>query len=121
LTTTGTAAKGNKIAYAVIGAFVALCAVGWAIIVAYGEGTPGITPEVISWQVTDRSASVHYTVSKPKDENVRCAIIAYDVRHAELAHVEITLPAGTGDVDRRQTVPTSARATSVTVNECRSG
>lgn len=121
MTTTRTPAKGNRIAYAVIGAFVALCAVGWAIVVAYSEGTPGITPQVVSWRIADRSVDLRYEVSKPKGERVRCAIIAYDVRHAELAHMEITVPAGVSDVDRRQTVPTSARATSVTVNECRAG
>ena len=124
MSTTRTAAgrtRGNKIAYVVIGAFVALCAAGWAIVVAYSEGTPGITPQVVSWQATDRSVDLRYEVGKPKGERVRCAIVAYDVRHAELARVEITVPAGVGGVDRRQTVPTPARATSVTVNECRAG
>jgi spore germination protein YaaH len=117
--TTGT--KGNKVAYAVIGVFVAFCAVGWAIIMAYTEGTPGITPEVVSWQAATRSVRVHYQVSKPKSENVRCAIVAYDPSHAEIARVEVTVPPGTANVDTRQDVATSSLATAVDVRDCRTG
>ena len=121
MSTSSTARKGNMVAYGVIGVFVAICAVGWAIIVGYSEGKPGVTPEVISFQLADRSARVHYQVSKPKGENVRCAIVAYGTDHGELGRAEITIPPGTGSVERHQELPTSARATSVTVTDCRTG
>jgi hypothetical protein len=121
MTTTTTGTKGNKVAYAVIGVFVALCAAGWAIIMAHTEGTPGITPEVVSWRAAERSVRVHYQVSKPKDGNVRCAIVAYDPAHAEVARVEVTVPTGTASVDTRQDVATSSRATAVDVRDCRTG
>ncbi|MFL6055609.1 MAG: DUF4307 domain-containing protein [Actinoallomurus sp.] len=121
MSTSSTARKGNKVAYAVIGVLVAICAVGWAIIVGYSEGSPGVTPEVISFQLRDRSVRVHYQISKPKGDNVRCALVAYATDHSELGRTEVTVPPGIGNVDRHQELPTSSRATSVTVNDCRTG
>jgi Domain of unknown function (DUF4307) len=121
MSTSGTARKGNKVAYAVIGVLVAICAAGWAIIVGFSEGRPGVTPEVISFQLGDRSARVHYQISKPKGDDVRCALVAYDTHHAELGRAEVRVAPGTGSVERRQVLPTSARATSVTVTDCRAG
>jgi hypothetical protein len=121
MSTSTAGAKGNKVAYAVIGVFVAICAVGWAIIMAHTEGTPGITPAVVSWRVADRSVRVHYQVSKPKADDVRCAIVAYDPAHAEVGRLEVTVPTGTASVDTRQDVATSSRATAVDVRECHAG
>lgn len=120
-TAPSTARKGNKVAYAVIGVLVAICAVGWAIIVGFSEGRPGITPEVISFQLADHSVRVHYQISKPKGDDVRCALVAYGTDHSELGRAEVTVPPGTGSVERHQELPTSSRATSVTVNDCRVG
>ncbi len=118
-TTKGT--RGNVVAYAVIGAFVGLCAIGWAIIVAHTEGTPGITPQIVSWQTSARSVRVHYEVSKPKTDDVRCAIVAYDTSHGEVGRVEVDVPPGTSSVDTRRDVPTSSLATAVDVRECHRG
>jgi hypothetical protein len=111
----------NWVAYAVIGVFVAICAVGWAIITVHTEGNPGISPQIVSWQAADRSVRVHYQIAKSKGDDVRCALIAYDTDHAEVGRAEVTVPSGTGDVDRRQQVPTSSRATAVDVRDCRTG
>ncbi|MCO6006689.1 DUF4307 domain-containing protein [Actinoallomurus purpureus] len=121
MSTSSTARKGNKVAYAVIGVLVSVCAVGWAIIVGYSEGSPGVTPEVISFQLADRSVRVHYQISKPKGDDVRCALVAYGTDHGELGRAEVTVPRGTGSVERHQELPTSSRATSVTVRDCRTG
>jgi hypothetical protein len=121
LTTTSIGTRRNWVAYAIIGTFVAICAIGWAIIVAHTEGTPGITPQIVSWRVADRSVAVHYEIAKPKGDAVRCALIAYDTGHAEVGRVEVVVPAGTGDVDARRDVPTTSRATAVDVQECRTG
>jgi Domain of unknown function (DUF4307) len=121
MSTGSTARKGDRVAYAVIGVLVAICAVGWAIIVGYSEGRPGITPEVISFQLADHSVRVHYQISKPKADDVRCALVAYATDHSELGRAEVTVPPGTGSVERHQELPTSSRATSVTVRDCRAG
>jgi hypothetical protein len=121
MTTITTGSKRNWVAYTVIGVIVGICAVGWAIIMVHTEGNPGISPQVVSWQAADRSVQVRYEIAKSKGDDVSCALIAYDPRHAEVGRVEVTVPSGTGDVDRRQEVATSSRATAVDVQECRTG
>jgi uncharacterized protein DUF4307 len=121
MTTTGAATRRNWVAYTVIGLFVAVCAVGWAIITVHAEGSPGISPQIVSWRAADRSVQVHYQIAKAKGDNVRCALIAYDTDHAEVGRAEVTAPSGAGAVDRRQQLATSSRATAVDVQECRAG
>jgi Domain of unknown function (DUF4307) len=118
-TTTGT--RRNWVAYTVIGVFVAICAAGWAIIMAHTDGNPSVSPEIVSWQAADRSVRVHYDIAKPKGDNVRCTLIAYDTAHAEVGRTEVTVPPGTGSVDRHQELSTSSRATAVDLQECRTG
>jgi Domain of unknown function (DUF4307) len=121
MSTTSAATRRNWVAYTVIGLFVAVCAAGWAIIMVHTEGNPGISPQVVSWQAADRSVRVHYQIAKSKGEKVSCTLIAYDTDHARVGQMEVTVPAGTGDVDRRQQLATSARATAVDVLGCRTG
>jgi hypothetical protein len=125
MSTTVPAARGNTrknmVAYAVIGVFVGVCAIGWAIIMAHTEGTPGVTPQVVSWQTTDTSVRVHYEIAQPKGDEVHCAIVAYAPSHAEVGRVEVAVPAGTPNIDTRREVPTSSLATAVDVRECRTG
>ena len=108
-------------AYAVIGLLVAVCAVGWAIIVVHAEGNPGISPQVVSWQTADRSVRVHYEIAKSTGDTVRCTLIAYDTDHAVVGRAEVSVPPGKASVDAHQEVATSARATAVDVQECRIG
>lgn len=116
-----TGRRKNLVAYAVIGVFVAVCAAGWAIIMVHAEGTPGVSPQVVSWQAADRSVRVHYQIAKSKGDDVRCAIIAYDPGHAEVGRAEVTVPPGTANIDTRQDVATTSRATAVDVRDCRAG
>jgi hypothetical protein len=116
-----TTTRGNKVAYTVIGAFVALCAIGWAIIMAHTEGPPGISPEVVSWQATAGSVRVHYQIAKPKSDDLHCSVVAYAPSHAEVGRSEVIVPPGTSSVDTHREVPTSSRATSVDVRDCRIG
>lgn len=111
--------KGSKVAYAVIGVFVAVCAIGWAIISVYAEGTPGISPEIIAWQASDHSVLVRFQLGKPSGRRVQCAVVAYDTAHAEIGRVAFVAPAGSGVVTASRSVPTSSRATAVDVKECR--
>jgi hypothetical protein len=121
MSATGKTTRGNKVAYAVIGVFVGLCAIGWAIIIAHTDGTPGISPQVVSWQAAARSVRVHYEIAKSKSDDVHCAVVAYDTSHAEVGRVEVDVPPGTSSVDTRRDVPTSSLATAVDVLECRKG
>jgi hypothetical protein len=109
----------NWVAYGVIGAFVAVCAIGWAIIMIHTDGTPGISPEIVSWQASDRSVLVRFQIGKPKAQRVRCAIVAYDPRHGEVGRAEVAMPPGSAVTAERREVPTSSRATAVDVKECR--
>lgn len=110
--------KGNKVAYSVIGVFVAICAVGWAIIMAHSDGTPGISPQVVSWRAEAQSVRVHYTIAKSKGANVACTLIAVDPDHAVVGRVQVTAPAGHSDVETRRDVPTTAKATSIDIRDC---
>jgi Domain of unknown function (DUF4307) len=109
----------NRVAYAVIGVFVAVCAIGWAIIMTHADGTPGVAPEIVSWRASDHSVLVRFQIGKPKGQRVRCAIVAYDPRHGEVGRAEVAMPPGSAVIAERREVPTSARATAVEVKECR--
>lgn len=109
------------VAYTIIGVLVGVCAVGWAIIMVHTDGNPGISPQVVSWQAADRSVRVHYEIAKSKGDDVRCTIVAYDPDHAVVGRAEVNVPPGRSNVDTRQEVATSARATAVDVQECRTG
>jgi hypothetical protein len=121
MTSVTTATRRNWVAYAVIGVFVAICAVGWAIITAHTDGDPSVSPEIVSWQAADGSVRVHYEIAKSKGDNVSCSLIAYDTNHAVVGRSVVTVPPGTGNVDRHQEVATSSRATAVDLQECRTG
>jgi hypothetical protein len=121
MTTIPTGTRRNRLAYAVIGVLVVVCAAGWAIIMVHADGNPRVSPQIVSWQAADRSVRVHYEIAKPKGDDVRCTIIAYDPEHAEVGRAEVTVPPGMGSVDKHQEVATSSRATAVDVRECRAG
>ena len=121
MTTTATGNSGTGWPIRSSGCSSAICAAGWAIIIAHTEGKPAISPEIVSWQAADRSVRVRYEIAKSKGDNVSCALIAYDTGHAEVGRVEVNVPPGTGNVDRHQELPTSSRATAVDVQECRTG
>jgi hypothetical protein len=98
---------------------VAVAAFGWAYVMANVGQTPGIVAQTVAFRVIDdRTVEIDYTVTKPTDRTVRCALRAVDVNFAEVARVEITVPRGTGHVTRDERLRTSARATSAQVTDC---
>jgi Domain of unknown function (DUF4307) len=109
---------GNKLAHVVIGVVVAVAAIGWAIIYAYSEGQPGITPQIMSYSIKAHSVDVQYELSKPKGKLVHCAVVAYDVNHAVIGRVPVTFPRGHGDFQRDQVVPTTSKATAADLVNC---
>ena len=122
MSTSTTGSRGRTwLAYTIIGVLVGVCAVGWAIIMVHTDGNPDISPQVVSWQAADHSVRVHYQIAKAKGDDVRCTIVAYNTDHAEVGRAEVTVPPGTSSVNTRQEVVTSARATAVDVQECRTG
>jgi hypothetical protein len=111
----------GRIASLVIGVVVATAAIGWAILIANWSGSPGVTAQVIAFRVVATDAVVlTYEVSKPESSAVRCALVAYDEQHGEVARTETIVPTGVGHVVRTQRLRTSARATAATVRDCRS-
>jgi hypothetical protein len=104
----------------VVGLFVALAAIGWAMVMANWSGSPGVTAQVIAFRVTgDDAVVMTYEVAKPSSTTVRCLLVALDERHGEVARTETTIPAGTGHVERTVRLATTARATAATVRACR--
>jgi len=109
---------GSKLAHLVIGVVVGVAAIGWAIIYAYSEGQPGITPQIMSYSIKTHSVDVQYELSKPKGKLVHCAVVAYDVNHAVIGRVPVTFLPGHGDFQRDQVVPTSTKATAADLVDC---
>ena len=109
---------GNKVAHVVIAVVVGVSAIGWAIIYAYSEGQPGITPQIMSYSIKARSVDVQYELSKPKGKLVHCSVVAYDVNHAVIGSVPVTFPRGHGDFQRDQVVPTTSKAIAADLVNC---
>lgn len=102
----------------VIGVPTAVLAGGWAIIMAHVGQTPGISMETRTVDLRDNAAVVTYAVGKPKDEQVRCVVDAYDASFGVLAQREITVPKGTAKVTAEETLPTPKKATGGRVRDC---
>jgi hypothetical protein len=116
---TGTPPRRFRPAYLVIGVIVGLAAFGWAYVMAHVNQTPGIVAQTITYQVlSDSRVEINYSVTKPKDRDVRCIVRAVDVDFAEVAHTEVVVPHGTGHVNRTAELQTSARATAAHVYGC---
>ncbi|TNY35450.1 DUF4307 domain-containing protein [Thermomonospora catenispora] len=112
--------KGSPLGYAVIGVVVAICAVGWAIIMANAGRSPGIDQQTISYRVIDDSSvEVRWQVAKPADRAVRCVVDALDANFAVVARREVVVPAGRSALSRTDLLTTTRRATAARVKECR--
>jgi hypothetical protein len=94
-------------------------AAGWAVIMAHVGQTPGISAQTITFTVmNDSSVQIRYAVAKPKGDEVRCVVDAYDTDFAVLAQREIIVPPGTSEITRSETLQTSRRATGARVRDC---
>ncbi|MCW2901640.1 MAG: hypothetical protein JWO67_3905 [Streptosporangiaceae bacterium] len=113
------AARRFSPAYLVIGLVVAVAAFGWAYVMAHVNQTPGIVAETLTYRVvSDAKVEINYSVTKPKDRVVRCAVRAVDTNFAEVANTEVIIPRGTSYVNRTQQLQTTARATAAQVKDC---
>lgn len=112
--------KGRRLGYVVIGIVVAICAVGWSIIMANAGRTPGIDQQTISYRVIDDSSvEVRWQVAKPADRAARCVVDALDADFAVVAQREVVVPAGRSALTRTDVLRTTRRAAAARVKECR--
>ncbi|GAA4106379.1 MULTISPECIES: DUF4307 domain-containing protein [Actinomadura] len=112
--------RGGRLGYVLIGLLAAVMAVGWAVVMANVGQTPGIAAQTITFSiVNDSSVQIRYQVAKPKDSEVRCVVDAFDTDFAVVAHKEITVPPGTSELKRSDTLQTSRRATGARIKDCR--
>jgi hypothetical protein len=105
----------------VAGSLAALLAGGIGILAAYTGQTPGIVPQTVSYDITDTSVTINYTVAKGTDDEVRCTVDAYDTDFAILAQKEVSVPAGKSSVKGTETLATPRRATGARIRDCRTG
>ncbi|MFC5181980.1 DUF4307 domain-containing protein [Actinomadura harenae] len=104
--------------WVVIGVPTAVMGVGWAIIMAHVGQTPGLAVETRAVDLRDNAAVVTYAVGKPKDEQVRCVVDAYDDKLNVLAQREITVPKGAAKVTAQETLETPRKATGGRIRDC---
>ncbi|TYK49297.1 DUF4307 domain-containing protein [Actinomadura decatromicini] len=109
----------GRLGLVVIGAVAALAAGGFGIIAAYAGQTPGIVAQMVSYDISDASVTVNYTVAKGKDDAVRCTVDAYDEKFAVLDEREVTVPAGRSGAKGTETLHTARRATGARIHDCR--
>ncbi|MEV4673433.1 MULTISPECIES: DUF4307 domain-containing protein [Actinomadura] len=102
----------------VAGLLAALMAVGIGVLAMHSGQTPGIVPQTVSYDITDTSVKINYTVAKGKGDAVRCTVDAYDTDFAILAETTVSAPAGKSGVSGTETLTTPRRATGARIHDC---
>lgn len=102
----------------VIGVPAVLMAGGWAFIMAHVGQTPGISMETRTVDLKENAAVVTYVVGKPRDEQVRCVVDAFDEKLNVLVQREITVPKGASSVTAQETLPTPKKANGGRIRNC---
>jgi hypothetical protein len=106
-------------AHLVIGVVAAVAAFGWAYVMAHVDQTPGIVAQTVTFRVvSDSRVEINFSVTKPRDSNVRCVVHAVDADFADVASAEVLVPTGTRRFNATRTLRTSARATAAQVKDC---
>ncbi|GGT76990.1 MULTISPECIES: DUF4307 domain-containing protein [Actinomadura] len=109
----------SRLGLAVIGLLAAVMAAGFGVLAAHTGQTPGIVPQTVTYDITDTSVEINYTVAKGKDDDVRCTVDAYDTAFAVLAQKEVSAPSGKSSVKGTETLQTPRRATGARIRDCR--
>jgi hypothetical protein len=102
----------------VAGILATLMAVGMGILALHAGQTPGIVPQTVSYDITDTSVTINYTVAKRKGEAVHCTVDAYDSDFVILAETKVSAPAGESGVKGTETLATPRRATGARIHDC---
>ncbi|TDC97358.1 DUF4307 domain-containing protein [Actinomadura sp. 7K507] len=105
---------------AVIGVFVAVAAGGFGIITVNAGGKPGIVAQTVTYDITDTSVEINFSVAKGEGDEVRCTVDAFDKNFEVLAEKEVAVPAGTSSMKGTETLRTPRRATGARIHDCRS-
>lgn len=108
----------GRLGLVVIGVFVALAAGGFGVISMYAGQTPGIVSQTVTYDISDTSVEINYSVAKGEGDVVRCTVDAFDKEFAVLAEKEVIVPAGTSSVQGTETLRTPRRATGARIHGC---
>ena len=109
----------GRLGMVIAGLLAALMAAGIGILAAHAGQTPGIVPQTVSYDITDTSVVINYTVAKESGDEVRCTVDAYDTEFVVLAKKEVSAPAGKSGVKGTETLATPRRATGARIHDCR--
>ncbi|GGQ22064.1 hypothetical protein BKA00_007018 [Actinomadura coerulea] len=109
----------SRLGLAAVGLLAAVMAAGFGVLAAHTGQTPGIVPQTVTYDITDTSVEINYTVAKGKGDDVRCTVDAYDTDFAVLAQKEVSAPPGTSSVKGTETLSTPRRATGARIRDCR--
>lgn len=109
----------GRLGLVVIGVFVAVAAGGFGVISMYAGQTPGIVSQTVTYDITDTSVEINYSVAKGAEDEVRCTVDAFDKNFAVLAEKEVIVPAGTSSMKGTETLQTPRRATGARIHACR--
>ena len=104
----------------VCGTLALVFAAGWGILYSHMGQTPGISSQTYTWNVqSDRRVEVSYMIAKPKGDEVRCTLQAYDTDFATVGQREVVAPRGVATYNRMDALDTVRKATGAQVKECR--
>lgn len=109
----------GRLGMVIAGLLAASTALGIGILAAHAGQTPGIVPQTVSYDITDTTVVINYTVAKETGDEVRCTVDAYNADFVILAKKEISVPAGKSGVKGTETLATPSRATGARIHDCR--
>ena len=114
---------GTWIGYGVIGVFVALCMVGWSIVMGNaGEGRSGIngiSGRTITYKVeSDTSLQMTFQILKPEDARVVCTARAQASDGLVVGEQEVVAEPGKSTSSQMIYLATSAKAHTAELRDC---
>ncbi|MEV0588910.1 DUF4307 domain-containing protein [Nonomuraea sp. NPDC050310] len=111
--------QGRLVVHVVIGVLVAIFMGGWGYVVWIATGDAGVPSRVLTFNVKapDR-AEITFALTKPDERTARCRIQALDKNHVEVGSKEVTIAAGEGMNQLKESLQTSAQASSVHIQYC---
>ncbi|TDC45826.1 DUF4307 domain-containing protein [Actinomadura sp. KC345] len=109
----------RRLGLVVIGVFVAVAAGGFGVITVHAGQTPGIVSQTVTYDITDTTVEINFSVAKGEGDEVRCTVDAFDKNFEVLAQKEVVVPVGTSDLKGTETLQTPRRATGARIHGCR--
>ena len=111
--------RGRFVMHLVVGVLTVVFAGGWGYVMWSATGNATVTKQVISFDARkpDR-ASITFEVAGLDDRAIVCQIRAVDEAHVEVGTLEVKIPAGAGYTRLKESLATSAQASSVEIQYC---